>query len=98
MLPELQFNHEDEEDSEPEINEEEVMKEFAYHMVPKKNEALIHAEKKVMDKNQERLGSSTNIRKKKLKGSSTPLVIAIDEDELIDKNIEIIDKSKETKL
>jgi hypothetical protein len=56
------------------------MNEFAYHMVPKKNEALIHAEKKVMDKNQERLGSSTNIRKKKLKGSSTPLVIAIDED------------------
>lgn len=98
MLPELQFNQEDEEDSEPEINEEEIMNEFAYHMVPKKNEALIQAEKKVMEKNQERLGGSANIRKKKLKGSSIPLVIAIDEDELIDKNIEIIDKSKEDKL
>lgn len=74
------------------------MKEFSYHMVPKKNEALKKAEEKVMEKNQERLGSNNNIRKKKLKGSSMPIVIAIDEDELIDKNIEIIDKSKGTKL
>ena len=64
-------------------------------MVPKKNEALIKAEEKVMEKNQDRMGLNNNIRKKKLKGSSMPFVIAIDEDELIDKNIELIDKSKE---
>lgn len=71
------------------------MNEFAYHMVPKKQQSQVRAEQKVFDRSQEVHGlvSNASIRKKKLKGSSKPIVIAIDEDQLIDKNIEIIDKS-----
>jgi hypothetical protein len=60
------------------------MNEFAYHMVPKKHDAVVKAEKKVMEKNQDRLGV---VKGNKKRTSVTPLVISIDEDELIDKNI-----------
>jgi hypothetical protein len=53
-------------------------------MVPKKHDAVVKAEKKVMEKNQDRLGV---VKGNKKRTSVTPLVISIDEDELIDKNI-----------
>ncbi len=90
MLPHLHFNKEDEDDdSEPQINEEQIIDQFAYHMEAKKHNSVIKAEQKMLEKNQDRLGQNT-IRKKKLKGSSLPMVISINEDELIDKNIQII--------
>ena len=70
------------------------MNQFSYHLVPKKNETLIKMEKEVIDRLENKVQSNSRPKRPKSnlksKKKTTPMVISIDEDELIDKNIEIL--------
>jgi hypothetical protein len=60
-----------------------AMKQFSYHLVPKKNETLIKMEKEVIDKMENKIETNENNKpKKSLKSKlkAAPMVISIDED------------------
>jgi hypothetical protein len=71
-VSELNFKDEEEQMSDaPSINVEEAMQQFTYHYVPKKTEAMIKLENAVLGIKEE-------------KKNAGPLVIEIDEDELLE--------------